>query len=39
MRDNPLISYLTVIAILIRDKYFDEHNINIDDIDRYAPGL
>jgi hypothetical protein len=33
----PLISYLTVIAILIRDKYFSEHHIDIDDIDKNDP--
>jgi hypothetical protein len=33
----PLFSYLTVIAILIRDKYFSEHNIDVREIDVHTP--
>ncbi|MDR1938986.1 MAG: hypothetical protein LBQ73_10895 [Tannerellaceae bacterium] len=35
----PLMSYLTVIAILIRDKYFLDQDIHIEDIDKYVPQL
>ncbi|MDR3260850.1 MAG: hypothetical protein LBT78_03345 [Tannerella sp.] len=32
-----LVIYLTVISILIRDRYFAEHNIDVEEVDRYDP--
>jgi hypothetical protein len=33
----PLSTYLTVVAILIRDRYFSENNIDIDEVDKNDP--
>jgi hypothetical protein len=32
-----LVIYMTVVSILIRDRYFAEHGIDVGDVDRYAP--
>nr|DAV78529.1 MAG TPA: hypothetical protein [Caudoviricetes sp.] len=33
----PLTSYMRVIAVLARDKYFHEHNIDVNEVDRNDP--
>lgn len=37
LQGEALASYMKVIAVLVRDRYFDEHNIDIADIDKHAP--
>lgn len=32
-----LTSYMKAIAVLVRDRYFKEHNIDIADVDKHAP--
>ena len=33
----PLIDYMRMIGILTRDKYFDEHGIDVNDVDKSDP--
>lgn len=37
IRGEALSSYMKIIAVLVRDRYFEEHNIDIADIDKHAP--
>ena len=34
---NVLASYMKVLAVLARDRYFEENDINISEVDAYAP--
>lgn len=34
---NVLASYMKVVAVLARDRYFDEHDINTAEVDAYGP--
>ncbi|MCM1452432.1 MAG: hypothetical protein NC102_09240 [Clostridium sp.] len=36
---EPLVSYLRVIAVLSRDRYFKENGIDVDDADKSAPAV
>lgn len=37
VRGETLSSYMKAIAVIVRDKYFEEHNIDIADVDKHAP--
>lgn len=37
LNGEALSSYMKVIAVLARDRYFEEHDIDIADIDKHAP--
>lgn len=39
LRGIPLIDYMRVIGIMARDKYFELHDIDINDVDRNNPNL
>lgn len=32
-----LMSYMTLISVIVRDRYFDEHNIDLGEVDKHDP--
>lgn len=36
---SSLTSYMKVIAVMARDRYFEENNINVNDVDIYDPNI
>lgn len=34
-----LMSYMTLIAVIVRDRYFDEHNIDLGEVDKHDPTI
>ncbi len=38
-RGVPLIDYMRLLGVMARDRYFKEHGINIDEVDRNDPNM